>query len=521
MNQHYDAIVVGSGLGGLTAGALWAKQGKRVLVLERHDKPGGAATVYRRKRLDIEVSLEQIDGFDTGDQKRHLWQALDLDRYLQRLPLKEFYSVRFADGSKVHVPHNTEQAQQALSASFPSNQQKVANYFKELIGIRKAVDYLNLDHKSLFWWLSNGFKIPYFVFQILKRNNKTVADLMQTHFDDKEKIKISLAANIGFYSNNIEAFSAIYFALAQGSYHCGGGYYLAGGSQALSDALVAQIEAANGRVVTKRTVSKVLIRNGKVIGVEHQNNLTIGKRRDPKEIDIEQAHSEVVFFNAAPSLLPGMLPKIEAKLIHQRYRTKPLSTSLWTLSLGMDTPPEQLGIDANTTFIIPKHCKTFSAYASSQNDFSETPNNDNMPPYSITDHNRLDSGLNKAGRYLLTLVGVDAINHWEALSEEAYYAHKKAWSDALIDDLERHYPGIKATIVFEDMATARTMREYLNTPEGAVYGFEQTAPFFKKGPPSSKTPIKGLFLASAFGAFGGGFTGAMLSGEKAAMEALG
>ena len=62
-NQNFDAIVIGSGLGGLTAGALYAQQGKRVLVVERHDKFGGAATVYQRKHLEIEVGLHELCGF--------------------------------------------------------------------------------------------------------------------------------------------------------------------------------------------------------------------------------------------------------------------------------------------------------------------------------------------------------------------------------------------------------------------------------------------------------------------------
>ena len=62
MPRNFDAIVIGSGLGGLTAGALSARSGLRVLVLERNDTFGGAATVYRHNGLTIETSLHEIDG---------------------------------------------------------------------------------------------------------------------------------------------------------------------------------------------------------------------------------------------------------------------------------------------------------------------------------------------------------------------------------------------------------------------------------------------------------------------------
>jgi len=69
MVRHFDAIVVGSGLGGLTAAALYGRAGARVLVLERSDVCGGAATVYRHGPLAIEVSLHEIDGLDDDDPK--------------------------------------------------------------------------------------------------------------------------------------------------------------------------------------------------------------------------------------------------------------------------------------------------------------------------------------------------------------------------------------------------------------------------------------------------------------------
>lgn len=69
MSRNYDCIVIGSGLGGLTAGALCARAGLKVLVLERNDNFGGAATVYRHNGLAIEASLHEIDGLDEDDPK--------------------------------------------------------------------------------------------------------------------------------------------------------------------------------------------------------------------------------------------------------------------------------------------------------------------------------------------------------------------------------------------------------------------------------------------------------------------
>jgi phytoene dehydrogenase-like protein len=91
--------------------------------------------------------------------------------------------------------------------------------------------------------------------------------------------------------------------------------------------------------------------------------------------------------------------------------------------------------------------------------------------------------------------------------------------DRLIADLDREFPGIAAAVVQREMATAETLAHYLNTPDGAVYGF---APEREGSNPlgmTSRTTVKGLWLASAY-VFGGGFTGAMLGGADAARDAI-
>jgi len=80
MSRQFDAIVIGSGLGGLTAGALYARAGHRVLVLERNHNFGGAATLYRHGALAIEASLHEIDGLDADDPKTPVLRSLGLDR---------------------------------------------------------------------------------------------------------------------------------------------------------------------------------------------------------------------------------------------------------------------------------------------------------------------------------------------------------------------------------------------------------------------------------------------------------
>ena len=104
---------------------------------------------------------------------------------------------------------------------------------------------------------------------------------------------------------------------------------------------------------------------------------------------------------------------------------------------------------------------------------------------------------------------------------DALAARRDAWTDTIIATLDREWPGIAGAVKARTMSTARTFQGYLNTPDGAIYGFALRAPAeMPKGPPQNfETAVPGLWLASAYSGFGG-FTGAVSGGVGAAKAAL-
>lgn len=518
--EQYDAIVIGAGLGGLTAGALWAQQGKRVLVIERHDKFGGAATVYERKHLQIEVGLHELCGFDDYDLLPSLWKRLGLEERVQRLRVPTFYGVRRAGSSETRImPEGIEEAEAAAIRYFPHQRDALHDYFSILQAIRKNIHGFVSANKTKWWWLRNAPIMPLKFRSMFKYNKVTVQQLMDELFGNDEEVKFFLGANMGYYTDRPQDLAAVFYAIAQGSYHAGGGYYLKGGSQALSDALVDIIREAGGDALIRRTVTDILLdENGNACGVTHEKNLTIGKRRPPKDKLPQTVYAPVIFGNAAPHVLQTMLPADKREAFFKPYEDKTLSPALWTLFLGLDQAPEQFGVTEYSTFIVPEHCWRFDEYANFKTAFASDPA-DKMPGYVFVDYSKLDTGINQKGRYMCVLCGIDALDNWQHLPEEEYYARKEKWTQALLQDLDRQYPGIGASVVLSEMGTARTIQEYLNTPGGATYGFAQNAPFIQGKPPTTRTVIPGLFLASAFGSHGGGFVGAILSGSNAAKQA--
>ena len=108
MSRNFDAIAIGSGLGGLTAAALFARAGHKVLVLERNQSFGGAATVYHHGALSIEASLHEIDGLDASDPKAPILRALGIDRDIPFVDVGDLHEVRSPLFEKPFVmPHGS------------------------------------------------------------------------------------------------------------------------------------------------------------------------------------------------------------------------------------------------------------------------------------------------------------------------------------------------------------------------------------------------------------------------------
>ena len=137
----------------------------------------------------------------------------------------------------------------------------------------------------------------------------------------------------------------------------------------------------------------------------------------------------------------------------------------------------------------------------------------------IANYGAIDSGLDDSGGpTLVSVVGVDQVSNWRGLTKAEEGARRNAWLDAILGELERHYPGFAGAVGERTLMSAVSMERYLGTPGGAVYGFDPippATPIWKGMPRTPKTPIAGLFLASSWGG-SGGFSGAMASGAEAA-----
>lgn len=490
---QFDAIIIGGGLGGLTAGATLSKHGKKVLLLEQHYNVGGCATTFKRKDYVMEVGLHEMDGLDEEDSKRKIFSFLGVDKAVTFLDAPEFYRYKSSTTDFVH-PHGRQEALGALIERFPHEEKGIRTYLDTLEAVaREALQFPSQLWKKILVFPLMPFLYPHLASAV----SQNLGDLLDEHIQDEE-LKLILAGNLGYYHDDPYSMSLITFAAAQSSFIRGGGHYIQGGSQKLSNYLACVIQESGGQVLLGKKVTKILVENDAACGVSFVDSFN----KSTGETSI-RAHR--VVFNGAMPLVASLLPEPQAQLIQKKVDGLDISCSLISLYLGFDKPPRN---KYYSTILAGDDVKSLSDM--NQNFHSDWSTRNII----FVDYSQLidDAKLAPTGKSVGAICTVDYLADWENLDEQAYSEKKENVAKVLISRLEKHIPGISNHIEHYELGTPRTMCSYVHTPQGTAYGFAQSPQQTGMGRPPSKSCIQNLSFAGAWSFPGGGFTGTIVGG---------
>jgi phytoene dehydrogenase-like protein len=478
--QRFDVVVIGAGLGGLTAGAILAREGRKVLVIERSNSVGGAASSYKVGDLFVEGSLhETSDPRDPRDPKHDALLRAGVLNAVTWLPCGTFYEVRGGPiETPISMPDNFDRAREVLTNRFPDERDGIDRFLKEMKQISSSNPTLASDDFSL----------------TSAERSLSLQQKLDHLFGDNEAVKCALAANLAYYHDDPASLWWSFFATAQGSFFLNGACFVEGGSQRLSSALARAIRTAGGGVVVRRNAVMIAPGLDGAYNVSH----TAKDGSDPQTI--EAGH---IISNAAPDTTADLLPEANAAKLRDHYANQTRSISLFALTLGLSRPPREVGVSSYSTQLLPPWMKRLSDYADGTSLLGEEPSH-RMPPLAIVDYAAIDSGI-AAPPYSLSVVGPDRLSNWDMSETEAYRTKRMRWQKAIVAYLDGHYPGLSAAITTASFNTAFSVRQYLGTPDGAVYGFAPVPPASSPGAPqrSPRTPVKNLYLSSAYANFGG------------------
>jgi all-trans-retinol 13,14-reductase len=476
--MKYDIIIIGAGLGGLTAGAKLSREGKKVLLLEQHDRPGGCATTFKRGDYTMEVGLHEIDGPSPIDLKTKLFNELEVFKNVTFIKIPEFYHF-VNDRVQITVPHNPEEAEKILKEAFQEEKEGIEAYYRHILYPKKKND-----------------------------GNETSKEKSLGEFLDSiihnEDLKLVLLGNLGYFHDDPYSISLTYYSAAQAKYLNGGGSYIKGGSQTLSDHLAEYIMKHSGEVVLNHLVTGFITENGKLTGVTYRKS----KGSDPGTL---KAYADEIVANAAMPNIAELLPEKEGSMLKNEIGSQKPGASLLSVYFGFKNPLRNIGYQHYSTFVFDGSIKTpADILENNRGDYGKR-------SFTFIDYGQVDSGLAPEGKSTGTLCCIDYLTNWGNLTEEEYKTKKKEVAKIFIGRLEKLIPGISGEIDYYEVGTPLTVKRYTLNPAGAVYGFEQRP--FKPVIDTTKI-FDNLHFASAWVKTGGGFSGAIYGGYFCAINIM-
>ncbi|MEW5723509.1 MAG: NAD(P)/FAD-dependent oxidoreductase [Thermodesulfobacteriota bacterium] len=493
--EKYDAIVIGAGNGGLTAATTLAQKGLAVLLLERHNVPGGAATSFCRGRFEFEVALHQLSGLGRPDfpgPLRGLLQGLGVLDELDFIEMKELYSVYRPGG--FHLALHTDRARTvaALQEAFPAEKANIARFF------------------DLVYTYAGEF-IAAFVFRdpeagrakypVLHRQAfRKVQDVLDEFFTDP-LLKAVLSVYWGYLGVTPDEMTFAYLALLFWTYMEFKPYHLKGGSQALSNALAARFQALGGRIRYNCGAGKILVRDGAVAGVVTDQD--------------EEIQTRFVVSNVSPVLtyLKLIGPQAVPAGAFDEMRGRSLSVSAFTMYIGFDCEPAELGFTEPTNFLLG----SLDQIEGPKRSMRSLDISDELIVLSCYDVAAPD--FSGPGTCQANVVTLKYGEPWLRLPPSRYYDVKYQCGRGMLGRISQIWPKVTDHIEELDVATPLTHLRYLGHPAGAIYGYEQRAKDSMFFQPGRRSAVAGLFFA---GGWSGdcGFQPTLEAGQAAAKSII-
>jgi phytoene dehydrogenase-like protein len=493
--QKFDVIVVGAGLGGLSAATYLAREGLEVLLLERHVVPGGYATSFVRGRYEFEVALHELSGIGTPDRRGGLYRYLDylgVASKVEFINIPNLYRAIFPD-LDITLPVGREAFEEKLYETFPHEKHGIRRFLKRIFDLR--TDFVRISREGSGSTLTMPMRLSHF-FRYLPTTwgqvlNRDVKDPLT---------RAVLSQYWGYVGLPPSQISFLFFALALAGYIKRGPAFPKGRSQALSNALLATFEALGGRARLKCGVDRIMTSNGSVKGVITDSG--------------EAFLADCVVSNADPITTCRELIGMEhvPSSFFNRLQSSELSPSTINVYLGVAKGAEALGLGEHEIFI------------NENDDFDSLQKlmYTIQPPPSIalTCYNVVYPEISPPGTSMVVLTALAYGEPWVALAPEEYFKVKETIGDHMIRLAERIAPDLREYAEVVEVSTPITNMRYAGTLSGSIYGFNQPPRDNIVWRMGHRGPLDGLYFVGAWTRPGAGFESALFSGQIAGSAIL-
>ncbi|MFX1428475.1 MAG: phytoene desaturase family protein, partial [Promethearchaeota archaeon] len=504
LSENYDVVVIGAGNGGLVAAANLAMKGAKVLLLEQHNLPGGFASSFVRGRFEFETSLHELADYgsalDKGAVRKLLEDKLNIDSEFVEIP--EAFRLILTDPDEnidVVMPFGINNFINAIEKEVPRSKEPIRRFFNLGQDINNATRYIGLtkgnpDQNILLAEHSNFLKTAAY-------SVKEVQDALGIP-EKARKILNAYWVYLGLPTNRL---NFTIYALMVYRYILRKAYIPKHRSHEFTTALDAKIREFGGKIEYNTKVEKILVQNGKVVGVETSNG--------------DKIDTNNVVCNASPTLTYNKLifPKSEVpEIAYKEINARSHAISTFVVYLGLDATAEKLGL-SDYSYFIYNNMNTEELY----NYIGDL----KAPGVQATIClNNAIPDCSPPGTCILSITSAFRPGIWDNVKPEEYFKLKNKIAVELIDTFEKATGAqIKEHIEEIEVATPQTFARFTGTYNGVVYGYEPDSwdSFIPRlMAMNDEKHIEGLEFCGGFGKRCHGYSSSLKDGETAGLLTL-
>jgi len=480
-NEKYDAIIIGSGISGLTTGVLLARQGKKVLILEKHFKAGGWTHTFRRENYEWDVGIHYIGEvhnprspvrklFDLVSDGNLKWQKMD-ENYDRIIFPDQHYN--FTAPRERFIPD--------MARYFPGTEDKFVKYLKMVdAAVKSGPKYY--ANKALPSWLSK-LRYKQMTNNFFNYSDRTTREVIMEIFNDENILGV-LSGQWGDYGLPPGQSSfAMHSSVVR--HYLDGGNYPIGTSRKIAETTVEYLETLGGKLYVNAGVDKIITQKGKAVGVKLETG---------EEIFVPIIISSAGVMNTYGNFLRD--DKSSNQFTNQLKNISPTESYI-CLYMGLNQSSSALKLGNTNLWIYPgyDHDKTVA-------DFFKDPSSP-LPVVYVSFPSAKDPTFEKKNPGFATMEAI-TVAKWDDFDEwkekpwkkrgDKYEAKKEELSERIINTVFKHVPQIKNALKYKELSTPLSVKSLANYSKGELYGIDHTPQRFHQRWLRPQTDIKNLYL---------------------------
>lgn len=478
-DNRFDAIIIGSGIGGLTCGAFLSRSGRRVLVLEQHSKIGGYTHSFRRGKYMFETGVHSAP-LEKGKTIDHLLSLLGVHDRIERVALPEMYHVETPDYS-LTMPSRKEDIVRLIHDRFPHQKNAFTALDRELDLLRNHIIRPLNNFENVYYQEDPGF--------VSRFHNLSYHDYISRHITDRD-LQYAFYSQWPYGGISSKMGAALFHGMLFLLHYDEGSYTLKGGFSTLADALAHAITSRDGCVKT----------GSRVVGLETKGRKVICAHTDKGE----EYRADTFVSNISPY-------HIHSAVLDKRSHSRRWQRRLSNLNPSVSSMVVYLGMKPGSVDRI-KHSTLF---------WATTPDNE-VIYRNITGNNKEDLDhlvllKNTLRRDYPTLT----LMHFILKSFSGNWKSDKAsLTGKMIDIAEKMLPGLKRDIVVMETGSPETFERYTGNTGGAIYGFENIKTIYGEAKMPISTHLENFYQVGHWGRPGCGIWNVMVNGYTASHQII-